>query len=75
MPFPLRLLVLFILFVNFSNAQVRGLITDEVNRPMPFVNIYIENADGNYEYNTDGFISSERKNNSDFFVEFSFLMV
>ncbi|MDV7392854.1 DUF5686 family protein, partial [Arthrospira platensis SPKY1] len=29
---------------SFANAQIRGLITDEINRPMPFVNIYIENS-------------------------------
>lgn len=46
-------------------GSVATLITTDILRKKGKLNIYIENADGNYEYNTDGFISSERKNNSD----------
>lgn len=44
MQLTLRFFYLFIVISSFANAQIRGLITDEINRPMPFVNIYIENS-------------------------------
>lgn len=36
-------LVLFFLSC-IAYSQIRGVITDEINRPLPFVNIYIENT-------------------------------
>lgn len=50
---------LLLLFVCISNAQIKGTVTDTKDKPLPFVNIFIENTykgttsneDGNYELN------------------------
>jgi len=56
-------LVLLCVFASF--AQIKGTVTDDKNKPLPFVNIFLENTykgttsneDGNYELN----ISEEKK--------------
>jgi hypothetical protein len=48
-------------------GSVATLITTDILRKKGKLNIYVESADGNYEYNTNGFISSERKENSDLY--------
>lgn len=36
--------IIFLLLSNFTLAQIKGIVTDKKNEPLPFVNIYIENS-------------------------------
>ncbi len=45
-------------------GSVATLITTDIIRKKGKLNIYVESADGNYEYNTNGFVSTERKKDS-----------
>jgi len=52
-------LLLLLLFSFYSNAQIKGVVSDEKGNPLPFVNIFIEdtyigtttNENGQYELN------------------------
>ena len=39
-----KLTLFFLFIITFSNAQVRGKVTDEKGNPLPFVNIFEENT-------------------------------
>lgn len=39
-----KLTLFFLFIITFSNAQVRGKVTDEKGNPLPFINIFEENT-------------------------------
>ncbi len=47
--------LLFIVFSTIASAQVVGTITDTNNKPLPFVNILIENTYKGTTSNNDGY--------------------
>lgn len=51
---PQLILVLIFLFFNYAFSQVKGLVIDNENQPLPFVNVYVENTFVGTTSNEDG---------------------
>ncbi|MEO8235133.1 MAG: DUF5686 and carboxypeptidase regulatory-like domain-containing protein [Flavobacterium sp.] len=67
--------ILFLLFLSsfFSNAQIKGLVTDANNISLPSVTVFIENSYNNTSTNEKGFYELNIKKTGKYMVVFQYL--
>ena len=69
-----KYILLLVLLTSFiSNAQIKGLVTDDKNVPLPAVTIFIENSYNNTSTNEKGFYELNVKKTGKYVVVFQCL--
>lgn len=66
-------LIAFLLFSVFSNSQIKGLVTDENNNPLPLVTVLVDNTYNGTTTNEKGFYELNVKQKGKYTIIFQYL--